>query len=33
MLKIEKYDYNDNDYIVVRGYKVPLNECMRIDYM
>lgn len=27
------YDNNDNDYIVVRGYKVPLNECIRFDTM
>lgn len=24
----KKY-HNDKDYIVVRGYKVPLNECIR----
>lgn len=27
------YDYNDNDYIVVCGYKVPLNECIRFGTM
>lgn len=28
------YDYdNENDYIVVRGYKVPLNECIRFGTM
>lgn len=31
-LKIH-YDHNDNDYIVVRGYKVPLNECIRFGTM
>ena len=24
---------NENDYIIVRGYKVPLNECIRFGTM
>ena len=30
-----KIHYNDNgsDYIIVRGYKVPLNECIRFSTM
>jgi hypothetical protein len=27
------YDHNDNDYTIVRGYKVPLNECIRFGTM
>lgn len=29
-----KYDFkNDVDYIMVRGYKIPLNECVRFGTM
>ena len=35
-VNIYNYDYdydNGNDYIVVCGYKVPLNECIRFGTM
>ncbi len=27
------YGGNENDYIIVRGYKIPLNECVRFGTM
>lgn len=32
-LKMDVYNDNGSDYIVVRGYKVPLNECIRFGTM
>lgn len=31
-VRVINYD-NENDYIVVRCYKVPLNECIRFGTM